>query len=172
MSQRNSLCCENVTNLGIKLGITTNIQKHNTTIPKSIKQYNWSFERNYFGQKPSFWDNNYNVFIVFRKPNPKVWEMVFFLELRIPISMEFIEVFDQNNSFHLSNYCLMDFNIFVLFFCILAVIPFFIHRFVTFTQKKTNSSFYHSKSDNCGSAAVNFWTYLWAEMAPATHAVI
>ena len=33
------------------------------------------------------------------------------------------------------NYCLMDFGIFVLFFCIIVVIPHLILRFVTFTQK-------------------------------------
>ena len=87
-----------------------------------------------------------------------------------------MEVFDQNNSFQMINYCLMDFGIFVLFFCILVLIPHLIPRFVTFTQKKKKRiplrhyffnifytlvrftpSKFPSKSDNCGSAAVNFW---------------
>jgi hypothetical protein len=46
-----------------------------------------------------------------------------------------MNVFDQNNSFQMINYCLMDFGILVLFFCILVLIPHLILRFVTFTQK-------------------------------------
>ena len=81
-----------------------------------------------------------------------------------------IKVFDQKNSFQMINYCLMDFGIFVLFVCIIVVIPYLILRFVTFTQKseflcvrtlkKLNTcTFYLSKSDNCGSTAVNFGAY-------------
>ena len=51
-----------------------------------------------------------------------------------------IEVFDQNNSFQMINCCMMDCSMFVLFVCILVLIPHLIHRFVTFTQKKANSS--------------------------------
>ena len=43
--------------------------------------------------------------------------------------------FYQINSFQMITYCLMDFGIFVFFFCIIVVIPHLIFRFVTFTQK-------------------------------------
>ena len=46
-----------------------------------------------------------------------------------------MEVFDQNNSFQMINYCMMDFGIFVLCVGIVVLIPDLIHRFVTFTQK-------------------------------------
>jgi hypothetical protein len=95
-----------------------------------------------------------------------------------------MNVFDTNNSFQMINYWMMDFGIFVLFFCILVVIPYLILRFVTFTQKSEflcdmifqhflhTCMFYHSKSDNCGYAAVSFCAYFWAAMAPATRVVI
>ena len=53
----------------------------------------------------------------------------------ITILVSKMEVFDQNYLFHLINYCLMDFGIFVLFFCILVLIPYLILRCVTFIQK-------------------------------------
>ena len=83
-----------------------------------------------------------------------------------------MEVFDQNSSFQMINYCMMDFGIFVLFVCIIVRTPYLTHRFVTFTQKKkeflcdmTFSTFVYTrvrftKSDNCGSAAVTFCAYL------------
>ena len=84
-----------------------------------------------------------------------------------------MKVFDQNNFFQMINYCMMDFGICVLFVGILVLIPYLIPRFVTFTQEKRiplrhdfffqhflhTCTFYRSKNDNCGSAAVTFCAY-------------
>ena len=53
----------------------------------------------------------------------------------ITILVSKMKVFDQNNSPVLINFCMMNFGIFVLFVCILVLIPYLILRFVTFTQK-------------------------------------
>ena len=72
MSQKKFAFCVNVTNLSIKWGISTSIQKI-TQKYQNPSSNNWSFERKYFSQKTSiFWGKNYDVFIVFREQNPKV----------------------------------------------------------------------------------------------------
>ena len=159
-----------------------------------------------------FRDKNCDIFIVLRKQNPKVWEMVYaafqgsefqILEFgalksgvyhfshlwdllteyyeNITILVSKMKVFDQNNSLALINFAWWFFGMFVLLVGMLVLIPYLIPRFVTFTQKNRiplrhdffqhvlhTCTFYHSKSDNCGSAAV----YFWAAMAPATHVAI
>ena len=120
------------------------------------------------------------VFAIFKTPNSKdfgiqsfengeyhfshLWVGLTEYYENIIIFVSKMKVFDQNHSFHLINYWLMDFPI-------LVVIPHLIPRFVTFTQKSEflcdmifqhflhTCTFYHSKSDNCGSAAVNFGAY-------------
>ena len=62
-----------------------------------------------------------------------VWLTEYYENIIILVSK--MEVFDQNNSFQMINYCLIDFGIFVLFFCILVLILCLVLRFVTFTQK-------------------------------------
>ena len=90
----------------------------------------------------------------------------------ITILLSKMEVFDQINSPVLINFCMMNFGIFVLFFlytCAYSLVKTKVCDIYTkkriplrhdfFQHVLHTCTFYHSKSDNCGSAAVGFCAY-------------